>query len=415
MSPLLLPKPHSKTLPKLAVGVMLMSGAAFVQPCNSFAQSATESASNAPVAFVYVSYQPNGATTNKITAFAAAADGKLSLVPGSPFVANVGSMAVNGKYLFASNLAGVYVASFRIQSNGALHWVNSTNVAQFEPSGCTYATPLVLDHTGATLYREQFVGGLCEDTEYQSFTIDKPTGKLNYIGKSAQHFLFNTPLSFSGNNQFAYGSECIYYRTGYLDTASGLVRHSGGLLDYGSISIPTPAAQNSGDYYCRSYTAADPSNHVAISMQAVNANLQSTDGPTQLATYTADASGNLTTTGTWANMPATAISYIADLNMSPSGKLLAVGGDGGVQVFHFNGSNPVTHYTGLVTTDPINQMFWDNNNHLYALSQSAGKLYVFTLTPTSVTQAPGSPYAIPNPSNVIVQPRTDSDGDWDNN
>jgi hypothetical protein len=111
-------------------------------------------------------------------------------------------MVVNGKYLFASNLAGVYVASFRIQPNGVLHWVNSTDVAQFEPSGCVYATPLVLDHTGATLYREEIVGGLCEDAEYQSLTIDKPTGKLNYIGKSGQQFLFNTPLSFSGNNKF---------------------------------------------------------------------------------------------------------------------------------------------------------------------------------------------------------------------
>jgi len=28
----------------------------------------------------------------------------------------------------------------------------------------------------------------------------------------------------------------------------------------------------------------------------------------------------------------------------------------------------------LLTRDPINQIFWDNNNHLYAISQSSGKL-----------------------------------------
>jgi hypothetical protein len=366
----------------------------------------TPSNSNAPVAFVYVSYTPHGGAANKIAAYAADVNGKLSLIPGSPFAANVSAMAANGKYLFASNLAGVYVASFRIQPNGALHWVNSTNVAQFEPSGCVYATPLVLDHTSATLYREELVGDLCEESEYQSFTIDKATGELEYIGKSGQQFLFNDPLTFSSNNKFAYGSRCINYRgEGYLDTFAGLVRQNDGLLDFGSITIPTPAAQNSGDQYCRSGAAADPTNHVAVSMQATNFDLDSTDGPNQLATYTADASGNLTTTSTWANMPATPIAYISDLGMSPSGKLLAVGGFGGLQMFHFNGSSPITHYTGLLTTDEIDQMFWDHSNHLYALSQVAGKLHVFTVTPTSAVEAPGSPYRISSPSDIIVQPR----------
>jgi hypothetical protein len=401
MIPLSSPKSKSPTINKTAVCWIVALGAVFGQASNGLAE--TPSNSTAPVAFVYVSYTPNVGAANKIAAYAAHGNGKLSSVPGSPFAANVSSMVVNGKYLLASNLAGVDVASFRIQPNGALHWVNSTNVAQFEPSGCVFATPLVLDHTGATLYREEIVGGLCEDAEYQSFTIGKLTGKLNYIGKSAQRFLFNTPLTFSGNNNFAYGSECIDYRGGYLDTFAGLVRQNNGLLDYGSITIPTPAAQNSGDYYCRSLTAADPTNHVAASMQAINSNLQSTDGPTQLATYTADASGNLTTTSTWANMPATDVSYILDLGMSPSGKLLAVGGVGGLQVFHFKGSSPIAQYTGLLTTDQINQMFWDNHNHLYALSPSAGKLHVFTVTPTSAVEAPGSPYTISSPAGIIVQ------------
>jgi hypothetical protein len=373
----------------------------------------SEATSNAPIAFVYVSYTPTGSSSNKVAAFTAAANGRLTTVPGSPFIANVNSMAVNGKYFFGSNMAGVYVASFRILPNGALHWVNSTNVAQYEPGGCVYPMQLVLDHTGTTLYRMQITGGLCEDSEFQSFTVDKPTGRLMYIGKSAEKFLFNTPLTFSGNNKFAYGSECIYYRTGYLDTTSGLLRHTDGLLDYGSISISTPAAQNSGDQYCRSYVAADPVNHVAMAMQPVNINLEQFDGPAQLATYNADASGNLTTTSTWANMPATDAGYVSNLNMSPSGKLLAVGGDAGLQVFHFNGASPITHDTGLLTGDPISQMFWDNNNHLYGLSPSAGKLHVFTVTPTSAAEAPGSPYTIVSPAQIIVQPRTDSDGDWD--
>ncbi len=81
-----------------------------------------------------------------------------------------------------------------------------------------------------------------------------------------------------------------------------------------------------------------------------------------------------------------------DLAMSPSGKLLAVGGTAGLQIFHFNGSDPITHYTGLLTTDDVSQFFWDNDNHLYAISQTSGKLFVFTVTPTNVSQAPGSPH-----------------------
>jgi hypothetical protein len=104
-------------------------------------------------------------------------------------------------------------------------------------------------------------------------------------------------------------------------------------------------------------------------------------------------------------MPSTAVKYATDLKMSPSGKLLAVAGGAGLQVFHFNGSNPITHYTNLLTGDQVDQAFWDNANHLYAISRSANKLFVFTITPTSVRQAPGSPYTITNPQDLTVLPK----------
>jgi hypothetical protein len=92
--------------------------------------------------------------------------------------------------------------------------------------------------------------------------------------------------------------------------------------------------------------------------------------------------------------------------MAPSGKLLAVAGTNGVQVFHFNGANPPTAYTPLLTTDSINQMFWDNDNHLYAINQIGGNMHVFTVTPTSYTEAPGSPYTVSQPESIAVQPET---------
>jgi hypothetical protein len=104
-------------------------------------------------------------------------------------------------------------------------------------------------------------------------------------------------------------------------------------------------------------------------------------------------------------MPATQVGSISDINMSPSGKLLAVGGSAGLQIFHFNGANPITKYAAPLTKDPISQFFWDKNNHLYAISPSAGKLFVFTVTPTGYSQVPGSPYNIYSPAAIIVQPK----------
>jgi hypothetical protein len=105
-------------------------------------------------------------------------------------------------------------------------------------------------------------------------------------------------------------------------------------------------------------------------------------------------------------MPETAVKNVTDVGVSPSGKLLAVGGTAGLQIFHFNGADPVAPYTELLTKDEVDQFFWDNDNHLYAISQSAGKLFVFTITPTRFSQAAGSPYTISNPQDIIVLPKT---------
>jgi hypothetical protein len=129
-------------------------------------------------------------------------------------------------------------------------------------------------------------------------------------------------------------------------------------------------------------------------------------GPPQIAVYTADSSGNLTTNSTMANMPTTKVSSLTNLAMAPSGQLLAVSGTAGLQVLHFNGANQATNYTPLLINAQVDQMFWDNANHLYAISRSAGKLYVFTVTPTSYSQAPGSPYPITSPFGIIVLPKT---------
>jgi hypothetical protein len=81
---------------------------------------------------------------------------------------------------------------------------------------------------------------------------------------------------------------------------------------------------------------------------------------------------------------------------------LAVGGREGFEVFHFNGSSPVTKFTeAMLPGVQITKFGWDKANHLYVLA--AGYLHVYTVSSTSVKEASGSPYSIPESSNVIVR------------
>ena len=370
----------------------------------STAAVAQVSSNSSPVAFVYVSSSPSN-NNYEINAFTAAADGKLTAVSGSPFSASVQSMAVNRQYLFGTN--GVDISSFSIADDGSLEKVANINAQKFNGYKCGGPTALFLDGTGTTLYDEDFYGNICANNTYQSFSIDSSTGELRYLAASAPSTEFQVPLSLMANNVFAYGSFCYQFYSEIF----GFQRDGHGKLTELKIKAPIPDAQT-GAFYCTYGAASDRSNHVAISLLPLSGSTFNQDGQTQLATYTADNAGNLTTKSTFSNMPFSSISYVSDIKMSPSGKLLAVAGSagvvagtGGLQVFHFNGANPITHYTGLIVRDEIDQIFWDNDNHLYAISHSAGKLFVFTITPTSVNQAPGSPYTITNPQNISVLPK----------
>jgi hypothetical protein len=374
----------------------LVASAQVTSPETAAVQSSTASA---PVAYVYVSSNPNNSSTNEIHAYDAAPNGKLTPVSGSPFRDDVTSMATNGSYLFASTRNGIYIAQFLIEPDGALHWKKSTDIVKFNQGDCGNSGPLFTDRTGATVYDMEFRSD-CSNNSYHSLAVGKSSGNLENRGGSVGDAWLYLPASFIGNNVYAYTAVCLdnlYWEIG------GFKRSSNGALKQINIAAPLPAPKE-GDFWCPSQTAADPANHVAITMQAVDQNF-SPDGPPQLATYTADGAGNLRTTSTVHNMPQTSVGSVTDLKMAPSGKLLAVAGTAGLQVFHFNGSSPVTHDTGLLTKIQVDQLFWDNNSHLYAISRGAGKLFVFTLTSADATQAPGSPYTISHPQDIAVQPK----------
>jgi hypothetical protein len=349
--------------------------------------------SSTPVAYVYVSSNPSSGKY-QINAYAAASTGALTNVNGSPFSTTVQEMALNGKWLFGTN--GININSFSIAANGALH------MADTYAAGNQYGGPgyLFLDHTGADLYDGYINLNGTGNNGYQAYRIDQTTGKITLINEVGSSTVFGGTLSFIGNDEYAYSSSCYHF----TPVIYGFKRNSDGSLTELNVNAPLPSAP-SGDFYCPYLAAADPTNHVAIPVQPYTGNW-SVAGPYQLATYTANGAGDLSTTSTYSNMPKVAVGSVSYVSMSPSGKLLAVAGTSGLQVFHFNGANPITHYTGLLTTSSVGQMFWDNANHLYAVSRAAGKLYVFTVTPTGFSQAPGSPHTIAHPEFVIVLPKT---------
>jgi len=368
-------------------------------------QDASTAGATRTAAYVYVSSLPANSSSAEVDAWAAAADGSLTPVDGSPFQENEGALAVSGRYLFGLNQASTNIDTYSIGFNGALSDVASTNWAQNNPNNCGGAAWLFTDRLGANIYDMEFEGD-CANNGYQAYGVSLLSGKLSYRGFTnggAGAFMgVYLPATFLGNNRFAYeatNNSCMYYGV------SGFARAGNGSLSPVNISWTLPAPPDGYRIYIPTFAAADPFNHVAMTLWASNPPGCSSVNQ-QIASFTADSNGNLTTTNTSANMPATQVTGVQDLKVSPSGLLLAVAGQGGLQVFHFNGANPPTAYTPLLTTAAINQMFWDNDNHLYAISQTSGQLLVFNVTPTNFSQAPGSPYSVSDPGFIAVQPRT---------
>ena len=204
-----------------------------------------------PVAFVYVTSNYDSAGhVNRVVGYAAEASGKLTEVPGSPFPnSNVSSMAVNGKYLFASSNAAEDASDIRtylLSDDGSLKLVDTTDVKKFAGSICASPGPLVLDHTGATLYPFIYDADCSgADDGFQSLSIERTTGKLGYLSETLPNLNTLYPLTFTGNNVYAYEASCIFD----VDSIEGYRRREDGSLVQISINAGLPRAPE-GELYC---------------------------------------------------------------------------------------------------------------------------------------------------------------------
>jgi hypothetical protein len=373
-------------------------------------------AGSSPVAYVYVS------TSKGINLYDVASTGKLTLVSGAPFKTTGLMIGSNGKYFIT--LGTDYLHSYLIGSNGAIKQQESQiNTQLYTGADCGTTAGAVLDHTGQYVYVQlggAFPGGEGVCDSFQTFKISGTSGSLTFTGGT----LFDdgrfadpgTVPAITGSDTYAYN------QTGVGDSCQQSInafsRESSGTLNNVTFTETDPATLAGPVYFIPNGSiAADPTIHFAVAVIPQTPGPCGTTYSAQLASYTVNSHGDITSTNTGANMP-TPDMFPGILNMSPSGKLLAVGGDSdnagvngtpygsaGLEVFHFNGAASITPYSAVLTKAPIDEIHWDNANHLYALSNSTGKLYVFTVTPTSITPASGSPYTIASPNGLFVVPK----------
>jgi hypothetical protein len=360
---------------------------------------------NSPVAYVYVSRPTH------VDGFSAAPDGRLTPVPGSPFAnISVSHMSVTNKFLFGAGDDNQSIDSFAIAKDGSLTKIGEIDTHNYNPpdNDCYDVGPTQVDYARTTLYNDDWN---CDgDSQYiQSYKIES-NGELTFLANSggqSEDWEMGPPV--------VLGTDAYLYVAGLYGQGPGGViqsykRQSNGAMELSNPNITMPPTKNPDDIYQPfPVLAGDPTSHIAVAMQAENGISGEDDGPPVLASFTAQSNGNLVSTNSPDSMAAADLKWIDSMSVSPTGKLLVVGGDGpvyssdvkGFQIFHFNGASPITHYSGLLQSNyAFSQFGWDKYNHLYALG--GGYLFVYTVTPTSIEQAPGSPYSIPEASSVIV-------------
>jgi hypothetical protein len=397
-----------------------------------------------PVAYVYVqedSSQNGDTAPSPISVYAAASDGKLTKIKGSPFQATGVLVGNNGKHIIT--LDALYLHSYPVSSAGVIGaQVSEINTQLYTGAGCAGVSPFQwalpsfaeMDHTGEYVYMVTNGTNLygvpvqmC--SALQTFKVSS-SGLLTFQNNFLNFNVYNSnaqaieALTLTGNSKFA-------ILTGQ-GTNGGLVyttlsRGSNGDLNlapnvaafYGTpdSSYPTPEPGSDSYYAWPQWgESPDPTDHLAVQVedifgcQSIPEALAGTNGAGcvggnyYLASYTMNSEGILGTTNTWENMPIVACcSY--NLMLNPAGNILAIGNNpvvtgltqSGVQLFKFNGANPATPLGSPIvsTYGALFPMQWDKDNHLYALNSQSGRLHVWTVTSKGAVEVSGSPYTVP--------------------
>jgi hypothetical protein len=353
---------------------------------------------NAQAQSAYVYVQSTGGS-GPVYGYSASASGQLTAIPNSPFKPGTQIIGSNKSQFFT--LGKTTLHSYALGSNGVIgDQLFQIPVLNYAGSSCGIngLNGAVLDHTGQYVYVLLWNGAGSTCTAYQTYKVGS-NGTLTFVGDTEVSIDSGggTGLpSILGNETYAYTDNFYAHNSAPI----GFSRESSGTLQYFNVSVNLPTLDGGiGDYTARSPDASPTGNYVVLRLYPYNS------GNPQLASYAVDSAGGLTTTNTQANMPTSSVE-VSDTAFSPDGKLFVVAGDSGsnsgsgIEIYNFNGAAPLTLNRKVLTGTAIDQIAWDNSNHLYAISRSLNKLYVLTVTATSVTQ--DSAISITNPDKLVV-------------
>jgi hypothetical protein len=371
-------------------GLGLVATLLLVSATAVFSQASTASTSST-AAYVYVQIQ---GAEGAVYGFNASSTGKLSAIPGAPWKPAGQIIGDNQHQFFTLGDENLY--SYGVSSNGAIgSEVSHAALLDYAGGACgsgkSGANGAVLDHTGSYVYVMLEYGGDDGCAAYQTYAISK-AGQFDFAGdteitNSGEEGATDFGLpSILGNETFAFSQ----FLDSFGPVISSFKRTNSGVLEYqtnSGISSPGDDIPVAPD--------ADPSGNYVV-MQ-----LYPGDGPPgQLGSYEVASNGDLSTANTTSDMPAITLNSPSS-TFSPAGDLFVLysgkgTGDGnGISIYHFNGAKPLTLYKTLLAGTPINQVAWDSSNHLYAISQPENKLYVFTVTSSSVTEDTAWPIGAP--------------------
>jgi len=357
-------------------------------------------------AYVYIQIQgPGGA----VYGFRASSSGQLSPIPGAPWKL-VGQLvgATQTKFFTAGK---DLIHSYAIGADGAIGpQLGEMPALEYAGSGCAGGKGInqaKLDHTGKYIYVLLSNGGDRPCAAYQTYIVNKD-GSFTFDGDTEEALQSGGGAdipSILGDETFAYADKQTgpLPGSGPVPTVTGFRRESSGTLERMQFSESDPAPGNAYGYTIKQPDASPTGNYVVLQLYPGNAN------PPQLASYTVDAKGNISSTNTSSNMAATTLDFPSS-TFSPSGNLFAVYADNGlsafvgqgngVEIYKFDGAAPLTFFNRPLGETPIDQVAWDSSNHLYAISGPYNEMWVFTVTSTSVTEV-GS-WSIGSPYRMIV-------------
>ena len=338
-------------------------------------------------AYVYVGWLSG--STDYISGFAVASDGSAQPVSGSPFNLPSWSLVASGSHLFGDDLQNI--ASYNVLSDGSLQETSVVNGLAYIPDpGGQAVYALNLDRTGQTLNAVDSCGSC--NSEVLPWSISAG-GELSYIGGATMPLgpaKWQGVITFSPDNRYAY--------TPIAQDFGTLQRNSNGTLTWIHPGfVYAPPLSNLQLQVCNINTvAASAQGYVTLAWYGGGPGCNA--GGYILGNYTVGSDGGLSLvpgSGVTPQVQENALAF------DPSGTYLAVAGNG-IQILKLRPHGTMTAIGNPVQATGLQNVLWDNSNHVYALTE--GSLYIFNFDGQALTPAPGSPHPVPNATSFAVVP-----------